>query len=76
MPQISLYIDSDTLKKVERRAQQDEISISKWVGEYIKRSISDEYPESFLKLCGALKDIPFEIPTQGQFEADSLREPF
>jgi hypothetical protein len=76
MPQVSLYIDLDTLRRVEKRAQQDEVSVSKWVGTCIKKSISDEYPESFLKLCGALKDVPFEIPPQGKFENDSLREPF
>ncbi|GHV41994.1 hypothetical protein AGMMS49546_19230 [Spirochaetia bacterium] len=76
MPQVSLYIDSDTLKKVEKRARQDAISISKWVGACIKKSISNEYPENFLKLCGALKDMPFEIPPQGKFEDDSPREPF
>ncbi|GHU60161.1 hypothetical protein FACS189444_6730 [Spirochaetia bacterium] len=76
MPQISLYIDSDILKKLEERARQDEVSISKWVGTCIKKSIGDGYPESFLKLCGALKDVPFEIPSQGKFEDGSLREPF
>jgi hypothetical protein len=76
MPQVSLYIDSDTLKRVEKRAQQNEISVSKWVGMCIKKSIHDEYPESFFNLCGALKDIPFEIPPQGKFEDDGLREPF
>jgi hypothetical protein len=74
MPQISLYIDTDTLQKVEKRAIREELSVSKWVGNCIKKSISDEYPESFLNLCGALKDIPFEMPLQGKFEEDSPRE--
>jgi hypothetical protein len=74
MPQISLYIDADTLKKVESRAQQDGTSLSKWVGQCLKRSITDEYPEGFAKLCGALKDTPFEIPPQGKFNDDCPRE--
>jgi hypothetical protein len=76
MPQISLYIDEDTLKKVERRAKQDSLSVSKWVGKSIKKSISDEYPEGFLDHFGSLKDIPFERPPQGKFENDAPREPF
>jgi hypothetical protein len=74
MPQISLYIDADTLKKVEVRAQQDRISLSKWVGNCLKSSIKDEYPEGFAKLCGALKETAFEIPPQGKFDDDCLRE--
>jgi hypothetical protein len=74
MPQISLYVDEDTLKQVEKRAKQDNISVSKWVGKSIKKSIKEEYPERFLKLCGILGDEPFEIPPQGKFEDDLPRE--
>jgi hypothetical protein len=74
MPQISLYIDADTLKKVETRAKQDRISLSKWVGKALKKSIKDEYPEGFFQLCGALKETSFEIPPQGKFEDDCRRE--
>jgi hypothetical protein len=76
MPQISLYIDENTLKKVEKRAKQDNTSVSKWVGNSIKKSIIDEYPEDFSELFGALKDIPFERPPQGLFADDSPREQF
>ncbi|MDR1893860.1 MAG: hypothetical protein LBQ61_04105 [Spirochaetales bacterium] len=76
MPQISLYIDENTLKKVEKRAKQAHTSVSKWVGNSIKKSINDEYPEDFLELFGALKDIPFKRPPQGIFADDSPREPF
>jgi hypothetical protein len=76
MPQISLYIDEDTLTKVERRARQGNISVAKWVGKSIKKSISDEYPAGFFELFGALKSIPFERPPQGKFEDDCLREQF
>ena len=74
MPQISLYIDEDTLKKVETRAKQDRISLSKWVDKALKKSVKDEYPAGFSLLCGALKETPYEIPRQGKFEDDCLRE--
>ena len=31
MPQISLYLDTETLEKIEKAAELDNISISKWV---------------------------------------------
>jgi hypothetical protein len=74
MPQVSLYVDADTLKKVETRAQQEHISVSKWVGKTLKKSIKEEYPEGFSKLCGVLNGKEFEIPPQGKFEDDCLRE--
>ena len=70
MPQISLYIDEDTLKKIKTLAKQDAVSISKWVGSCIKKSIRDEYPKDFFMQSGASKDIPFEKPPQGKSEDD------
>jgi hypothetical protein len=74
MPQISLYVDEKTLKEVEKRAKDENLSISKWVGERIRKSVENEYPKGFFDLCGALKDIPFERPPQTGFEYDCPRE--
>jgi len=56
MPQISLYIDEETLKKIEKAAKKEHISISKWVGNNIKRAFKSEYPENYFNLCGSIKD--------------------
>jgi hypothetical protein len=76
MPQISLYVDEITLEKVEKRAKQDNTSVSKWVGERIKKSIGDEYPNGFFELFGSLKNIDFDRPEQGKFEDDCPLEKF
>jgi PHD/YefM family antitoxin component YafN of YafNO toxin-antitoxin module len=56
MPQISLYIDEETLKKIEKAAKKEHISISKWVGNNIRRSFKSEYPENYFDLYGSVKD--------------------
>jgi len=56
MPQISLYIDEETLKKIEKAAKKEHISISKWVGINIKRTFKSEYPENYFDLYGSVKD--------------------
>lgn len=56
MPQISLYIDEETLKKIEKAVKKEHISISKWVGNNIKRSFNSEYPENYFNLYGSIKD--------------------
>ena len=35
MPQISLYIDGPTLKKIENAALRQRVSISKWVADQL-----------------------------------------
>ena len=44
MPQISLYIDEATLKKIERAARKKRVSISKWVAEQLRARL-DADPE-------------------------------
>ncbi len=73
MPQISLYIDKETLAKVEKAAKTEHLSISKWVGKRIKNAVNDEYPKGFFDLYGSIKDDSFKIDTLS-FENDIQRE--
>ncbi|MBI4767387.1 MAG: toxin-antitoxin system, antitoxin component [Deltaproteobacteria bacterium] len=73
MPQVSLYIDKETLIKVEQLAQKSHTSISKWVGTKLKRLIKDEYPDDFFELFGAIQDPSFKRPEDQSFDADIKR---
>lgn len=73
MPQVSLYIDKETLGKIAELAQKSHTSISKWVGNKLKRLIKDDYPEDFFGLFGSIKDDSFRRPKELPFEADSKR---
>ena len=73
MPQISLYIDKDTLAKIEKAAAKEHISISKWVGKRIKKIIKDDYPKGYFDLFGSITDKSFDIKNLS-FEQDSKRE--
>ena len=74
MPQVSLYIDKETLSKIEQLAQKNKISISKWVGNNLKRLIKDDYPEDFFNLFGAVTDNSFVRPESLDFSNDGKRE--
>ncbi len=76
MPQISLYIDKETLEKIEKAADAEKTSISKWVGKQLKKSLQTEYPEDFKNLFGAIRDESFRVPEREPFDADAKREPF
>jgi hypothetical protein len=73
MPQISLYIDEATLKKVEQQAKMEHVSISKWVSEQIKEKIDPRYPADYESLYGSLSD-DFVRRDQLAFSTDGKRE--
>jgi hypothetical protein len=76
MPQISLYIDEKTLKKVENAAQRQHVSISKWVAEQIKTKVEPTYPMDFESLFGSISDDTFMEPKEVALGFDLKREGF
>jgi len=76
MPQISLYIDEATLKKVESAASREHVSISRWVADQIRSKVDPVYPKDFEDLFGSLSDESFVRPGQNGFQSDSNREEF
>ena len=74
MPQISLYIDEKTLKKVENAAKWQHTSISKWVAEQIRSRVEPAYPIEFEALFGSITDATFIEPEEISCSADSARE--
>lgn len=76
MPQISLYVDEKTLKKVESAAKQCHLSISKWVAEQIKSKLDPVYPANYEKLFGSIKDDTFVRPKDLDLNTDTKRIDF
>lgn len=74
MPQISLYIDKETLEKIESAANAENISISKWVGNHLKDALSTSYTSEFIELYGSCEDSDFEAPTELSWEDDAKRD--
>jgi len=74
MPQISLYIDEETLKKIEKAAKREHLSISKWVGNNIQRSLENEYPKDYFYLFGSIKDETMVAERPADYNGDSKRE--
>jgi len=75
MPQISLYIDEETLRKVELAAKKRQMSISKWVAEQIRSKVEPVYPEGFESLFGSVKESELVRPAQPAYQQDTPREP-
>ena len=74
MPQLSLYIDEETLRKLETAAKIEHLSISKYVVRKLNESMSASWPNGYEKLFGSIKDESFDLDAPRDFSADSPRE--
>jgi len=74
MPQLSLYLDEDTLKKIETGAKINKTSVSKFVSVALKEYFSGNYPECFQNLFGSVSDDSFAAPNPLDTALDSKRE--
>ena len=74
MPQLSLYIDEQTLRKIEIAAKLENLSISKYVVQVLNQTINSSWPESYHQLFGSIRDDTFEVDRHTDFSADISRE--
>jgi hypothetical protein len=59
MPQLSFYIDAETLAKIETAAKINNTSVSEWVTERLKESLTMNWPENYGNLFGSITDETF-----------------
>ncbi len=73
MPQVSLYIDEITLRRIETAAKTEKLSLSKYVSMKLRRSLADEWPDHYDELFGAIEDDSFVVDAPAS--PDIHREP-
>jgi hypothetical protein len=74
MPQLSLYIDEKTLKKITLAAKIEKLSLSKFVVKKLNESMHDSWPDNFDKIFGSISDETFRPADDMKFENDVSRE--
>ena len=70
MPQISLYIDKESLKRITAAAKREKKSVSAWARERLVREPRAAWPEELLHTYGSLKDSAIERPPQPPIEVE------
>ena len=58
MSQITRYLDDATQALVDQAAQAHGVSISRWVGDIIRKHAAHEWPHDCLQLAGRFPDFP------------------
>lgn len=64
MPQISLYIDKESLKRITAAAKRDKKSVSAWARERLVREPRAEWPAEFVAALGSVPDGTLKRPPQ------------
>lgn len=70
MAQLTIYIDDQTLSKVEKSANLANMSVSKWVRDKLYAVVEKEWPRGYFRLFGSLSDFDIERPEQTFLERD------
>ena len=76
MPQISLYVDEPTQKKIESAAREQHVSISTWVARQLRSRLEANYPPASAKEFSGLRPfeiVPFEVRMTYTYYENSRR---
>ena len=73
MAQLTIYIDTKTIKKIEKAAKEENVSVSKWVREILELKLNNEWPASYFSLFGSLGDSDLQEAEEMDFKSDIQR---
>ncbi len=74
MGQVTIYLDSETEKKMSHVIKKTGISKSKWISDLIKQKMTSTWPENIVKLAGAWTDLPTAEDIRKNMAEDADRE--
>ena len=74
MAQLTIYLDDDTLKKIEKAAGRDKESVSRWVKKRLVMTLANVWPGKYFNLFGALSRDSFQRPAQPDPSHDKPRQ--
>jgi hypothetical protein len=74
MGQVTIYLDSETEKKMSNAIKKTGISKSKWISDLIKQKMTSTWPENIIKLAGAWTDLPTAEDIRKNMAEDADRE--
>ena len=74
MGQVTIYLDSETEKKLNNLVEKKGISKSKWIAGLIRDKTSMVWPEKVIHLSGAWSDLPSAKEIRNSMGTDKERE--
>jgi hypothetical protein len=74
MAQLTIYLDDESIRKIEVAAAREKSSVSGWVKKRLIQSLEEQWPEEYFELFGALGEDDLHRPSETGFMADAPRE--
>jgi len=74
MGQITIYLDSETEKKMTDTIKKSGKSKSKWIADLIREKTAGSWPENIINLAGAWSDLPTAEEIRKKMGRDVKRE--
>lgn len=74
MGQVTIYLDSQTEKKLKAVIENAKVSKSRWIADLIREKTMTSWPESVARLAGAWKDLPLAETIRKEAGNDYPRE--
>lgn len=68
MPQIHCYIPKEVSARLQEKAEQQHLSISKYLAKLIQQDIASDWPDGYFELFGSWEGEKLQRPEQGDFE--------
>jgi hypothetical protein len=75
MGQVTIYLDSEIERKMQKIVKNRGISKSKWIADLIKEKTANTWPEAVSALAGVWTDMPSAEEIRKKIGRDTLREP-
>jgi len=66
--QIHCYIPDELAEKLQKKAEQAHLSVSKYLAVLVKREVENQWPDGYFELFGAWHGEPLERHEQGEYE--------
>lgn len=68
MSQLHCYVPDDVAKKLQQKAEQAHLSVSKYLALLIEREVQNQWPENYFELLGNWQGDSLKRLEQGKFE--------
>ena len=69
MPQLHCYVHEDLANKLQQKARQAHLSVSKYLALLIEKEVETQWPDGYFELFGGWQGEPLERAGQGQYES-------
>jgi hypothetical protein len=74
MSQLTIYLDDESIRKIENAAALEKSSVSKWVKNRLIQSLENQWPTNYFGLFGSLAENDLPAVSKLDFSQDAARE--